>query len=153
MKALRAVVLSSLVLALACVFAAAPASAAVSCHKINAEGTGQDAGGGQTTAKINGGGLLNGTTVGNFAITGVSGAVATIEGTVKFTTNKSTLTVAVSGTFDTASGGFSASGPVAASTGKLAGATGNLDLTGKENLADGSFVETVTGSVCANLNG
>jgi hypothetical protein len=71
----------------------------------------------------------------------------------KFTTNKSTLTVAVSGTFDTASGGFSASGPVAASTGKLAGATGNLDLTGKENLADGSFVETVTGSVCANLNG
>ena len=152
MKAFRPVVLSSLVLALACVFTAAPASAAESCHKINAKGIGQDLGGGRTTANISGGGLLNGTTVGNFSVTALSGTVATIEGTVKFTANKSTLTVAVNGTFDTASGDFNASGPVAASTGKLAGATGNLDLTGKENLADGSFVETVTGSVCADLN-
>jgi hypothetical protein len=37
---------------------------------------------------------------------------------------------------------------VSASTGKLAGATGNLTLDGVENLADGSFTETITGSIC-----
>jgi hypothetical protein len=41
---------------------ASPAAAAASCHKINAKGVGQDLGGGNTTANINGGGLLNGTT-------------------------------------------------------------------------------------------
>lgn len=128
-----------------------PAHAATSCHKIKAKGVGQDLGGGQTVATIKGGGLLQGTTVGNFAITGVSGSVATIEGTVTFTTNRATLIVSVVGTFDVASGEFSASGPVTSATGKLAGATGNLTLAGVENLSDGSFVEDVTGTICVDL--
>jgi hypothetical protein len=124
-----------------------PAQAA-SCHKINATGIGQDLGGGMTQARVIGGGLLHGTTVGNFAITGLSGDEASIAGTVEFTANKATLTVSVSGTFNLSTGAFTSSGPVSASTGKLAGATGNLTLDGVENLADGSFTETITGSIC-----
>ncbi len=61
------------------------AQAAVSCHKINAHGVGQDLGGGVTHATIKGGGLLHGTTVGNFTITGISPPVASFAGTVEFT--------------------------------------------------------------------
>jgi hypothetical protein len=59
------------------------AHAAQSCHKINAKGVGQDLGGGMTMARIIGGGLLQGTTEGNFTITGASGTVASIAGTVE----------------------------------------------------------------------
>jgi hypothetical protein len=70
---------------------------------------------------------------------------------VEFSTNRATLTVSVEGTFDVASGAFSASGPVTASTGKLAGATGFLSLAGVEDLTTGSFVEDVVGEICVNL--
>ena len=46
--------------------------AATACHKINAKGAGQDLGGGNTTARISGGGLLQGTTAAHFEITGGS---------------------------------------------------------------------------------
>jgi hypothetical protein len=128
-----------------------PAQAAESCHKINAKGVGQDLGGGQTAAQIIGGGLLHGTTVGAFEITGVSGPLLSIAGTVTFTTHQGTLTVSVAGTLNVATGEFSASGPVTDATGKLAGATGELSLEGVENLADGSFVEDVTGEICVDL--
>jgi hypothetical protein len=127
------------------------AQAAVSCHKINAEGIGQDLGGGVTNATINGGGLLNGTTVGNFTITGFSPPVASFVGTVQFAVNRATLTVTVAGIFDLATGEFSASGPVTDSTGKLADATGTLLLDGVEDLSNGSFSESVTGIICADL--
>jgi hypothetical protein len=127
------------------------ARAAVSCHKINAKGVGQDLGGGVTEADIIGGGLLQGTTVGNFVITGSSGTVASIEGTVVFTTNQATLTVTVTGIFDVATGEFSASGTVTGATGKLAGATGALLLEGVEDLSNGRFVEDVTGTICVDL--
>ncbi|MCL4299106.1 MAG: hypothetical protein KJ077_25445 [Anaerolineae bacterium] len=127
------------------------AQAAVSCHLINAKGVGQDLGGGRTVANIIGGGLLQGTTEGNFAITGVSGTVASIAGTVEFTTHNGTLTVTVTGTFDVASGEFNASGPVTGATGKLAGAMGVLTFAGVEDLSDGSFVEDVTGEICVDL--
>jgi hypothetical protein len=131
----------------------APAAAGVSCHKINAKGVGQDLGGGLTQARITGGGLLNGTTAGSFAITGFTPpALASIAGTVTFTVNKATLVVSVTGTFDVASGAFSASGPVTGATGKLADATGSLNLNGIEDLTDGSFVEDVVGSVCVDLS-
>jgi hypothetical protein len=130
---------------------ATSAQARESCHAINAKGVGQDLGEGQTEAQILGGGLLHGTTAGNFAITGFSGTVASIAGTVKFTTKHGTLTVDVTGTLDTATGEFNASGPVSDATGKLAGATGNLALSGVENLSDGSFVEEVTGEICVDL--
>lgn len=128
-----------------------PIRAAVSCHKINAKGVGQDLGGGTTQAQILGGGLLQGTTLGNFAITGVSGSVASFTGTVTFTTRHGTLVTAVNGTFNLATGEFSAAGPVSASTGKLAGAAGSLELHGIQD-ATGAFVEDVTGEICVDLS-
>ena len=127
------------------------AQAAVSCHKINAKGVGQDLGGGATQADIIGGGLLQGTTAGSFVITGGSFPVLSIAGTVVFTTNKSTLTVTVAGEFNVATGEFSASGPITGATGKLTGATGSLLLEGIEDLSTGRFVEDVTGTVCVDL--
>lgn len=126
-----------------------------SCHKINATGTGQDLGGGHTQADITDGGLLQGTTEAQFAATPTADPnVLTLQGTVMFTPsnpNGGTLTVGVTGTFNTATGDFTAAGPVTASTGKLAGATGNLTFTGNENFATGTFTETVNGTICANL--
>lgn len=121
-----------------------------SCHKINARARGQDSGAGVTQAQVIGGGLLQGTTVGNFAIGEVVGSEAAITGTVKFTSNNATLTVTVSGTFNLASGAFSAAGPVTDSTGKLAGASGSLAFDGVENLSNGSFVEDISGRICLN---
>jgi hypothetical protein len=127
-----------------------PDQAAESCHKINAKGVGQDLGFGMTEAQIIGGGLLHGTTEGQFVVSGAF-PVFSIAGTVKFTTHQGTLTVTVTGTFDVITGEFSASGPVTDATGKLAGATGELSLEGVENLSDGSFVEDVTGEICVDL--
>jgi hypothetical protein len=151
MKAVRRVVLLLLFVVVGTLMTAGPASAATSCHKINARGVGQDLGGGVTEADIVGGGLLQGTTVGNFVITAVSGTVASIAGTVVFTTSNATLTVTVTGTFDVATGEFSASGMVTDATGKLAGATGTLLLEGIQDLSNGRFVETVTGRICVDL--
>lgn len=128
-----------------------PAHAAVSCHKINAKGVGQDLGGGMTQARIIGGGLLHGTTQGSFAITGGSPPVFAIAGTVTFTTHKGTATVAAAGTFDGATGDFLSSGPVTAATGQLAGMTGTLVLDGNEDLVTGKFTEDVSGLVCVDL--
>ena len=144
-----------LVLTLLVVVAAAvPAAArgAVSCHNINAKGIGQDLGGGQTTAQIIGGGLLQGTTRASFVITGFSGTVASFEGTIVLTVNNATLTAHVSGTLDVATGEFQATTSSISGTGKLAGATGRLSFSGVENLSTGSFTEDVTGDICADLS-
>ena len=128
-----------------------PAHAAVSCHKINAKGAGQDLGGGMTQAQIIGGGLLHGTTQGRFAITGGSPPVFSIGGTVMFTTSHATLAVTITGTFDVATGNFVAAGPVTAATGMLSAATGSLLLEGIEDLTTGKFVEDVSGLICVDL--
>ena len=125
----------------------------VSCHSIDATGIGQDLGGGMTTAQISDGGLLQGTTDANFEVVDASGfPVLIISGEVTFTTNKGTLTVAVTGTFNVVTGDFAASGPVTGATGKLAGATGSLSFAGVENLTTGVFTETVTGDICVELS-
>ena len=150
MKALkRTLLLLSLVVVGMALPAQAPA--AVSCHKINAKGVGQDLGGGMTTAQIIGGGLLHGTTAAQFTITGLSGTVASFEGTIAFTVNGGTLTANVVGTLDLATGAFSATTTSISGTGKLAGATGNLAFNGVENLSTGSFTEDVTGEICVDL--
>lgn len=151
MKVVGRVVLLLLFVGVGTLMTASQALAAVSCHKINAKGVGQDLGGGVTEADIIGGGLLQGTTAGNFVITGFSGTVASFAGTVVFTTNQGTLTVTVAGIFDVATGEFSASGIVTGATGKLAGATGTLLLEGIQDLSDGRFVEDVTGTICVDL--
>jgi hypothetical protein len=140
--------LLSLVLGLSALLTIGPANAAGSCHKINAKGVGQDVGNGVTQAQVIGGGLLHGTTAGNFAITGINAGVATIVGTVQFTVNKATLTVSVAGTFDTNTGAFSAAGPVASATGELADATGSMSFNGVESLSGGSFTENIDGAIC-----
>jgi hypothetical protein len=127
------------------------AAAGVSCHTINATGVGQDLGGGNTTAQISDGGLLQGTTAGSFSVSGAP-PIFGIAGTVTFTTNKGTLTVGVAGTFNVLTGDFAASGPVTGATGKIAGAAGSLSFAGNENLLTGSFTETVTGSICVDLS-
>jgi hypothetical protein len=144
-----------LVLALLVVAAAAAPGAArgaVSCHNINAKGIGQDLGGGQTTAQIIGGGLLQGSTQASFAITGFSGTVASFDGTIVFTVNNATLTAKVAGTLDVATGEFQATTASISGTGKLTGATGSLSFTGVEDLSTGSFTEDVTGEICADLS-
>jgi len=127
------------------------AAAGVSCHAINATGAGQDLGGGNTTAQVSEGGLLQGTTAGSFAISGAP-PIFGIAGTVTFTTNKGTLTAGVAGTLNVFTGDFAAAGPVTGATGKLDGATGSLSFAGNENLGTGSFTETITGSICVDLS-
>jgi hypothetical protein len=130
------------------------AAAGVSCHTINATGAGQDLGGGNTTAQISEGGLLQGTTAASFSIVDVSGfpPILGIAGAVTFTTNKGTLTAGVAGTLNVLTGDFAAAGPVTGATGKLAGATGSLSFAGNENLGTGSFTETITGNICVDLS-
>ncbi|MDN5860444.1 MAG: hypothetical protein L0H84_17700, partial [Pseudonocardia sp.] len=63
------------------VAAPAAAHAGVSCHRINATGTGQQTGPTTTVATIRGGGLLHGTTAGEFTVTGTTGTGFLIAGT------------------------------------------------------------------------
>ena len=118
------------------------------CKTVHATGVGQDLGSGNTTATISHGGFLNGTTVGAFVVTGVSGSIVSIGGTVVLTTKHGGLTATVTGTLNLATGAFTASGPVSVGNGKLAGATGVLTFAGIENLVNGTFTETITGTVC-----
>jgi hypothetical protein len=128
-----------------------PAQAGVSCHLMNAKAVGEDVGGGNTTARVIGGGLLEGTSAGSLTITGVSGTVASFTETVTFTNQHGTLTVSVTGAIDVITGQFNASGPVTASTGKLSGATGQLSLSGVAHFATGIFTEDITGVICVDL--
>jgi hypothetical protein len=150
MKTWLRILLTSVLAAFATLVTTTNSFAAASCHKINAKGTGQDLGRGDTTARITGGGLLNGTTAGTFTVSGNPPELQ-IAGTVKFTAHKGSLTVTVTGTFNGGTGDFSAEGPVTDASGKLAGATGTLKLTGNEDLSTGSFVEAVTGRICVEL--
>ena len=93
--------LSRLLLLLAAVSLAVVAptavDAAVSCHRIDASGVGQDQGGGNTVAQISDGGLLQGTTAAAFTITGLSGTLASFVGTITFTANRASLAAEVAG--------------------------------------------------------
>jgi hypothetical protein len=150
MKALRVLVL--VVAMLVMVGGGQAAGAAVSdddsCPNVKANGVGQDLGGGNTTATITHGGILNGTTSAHFDITGGAPPVLTFAGTIVFTTHHGTLTVSLTGTLNVATGAFSATGPVTGGTGAFAGATGTLRFVGVEDLTTGSFTETVTGTIC-----
>src|SRR6478735_9041418 len=132
----------AMLLALPILVQAGPATAAVSCHPINAKGAGQGApsqagdppGLIRTAAQIRGGGLLQGTTTAAFQVTGSTPTGIAFAGDITFTTNRATLTVDLDGTLDLATGEFAASGEVREATGKLDGATGTLTLAGVQNL-------------------
>jgi hypothetical protein len=158
MKSLGRIILLTLILALGIQMGASPAQAAVSCHTINAKGIGRGVDDHDnnpatvaTIATIQGGGLLHGTTSASFEITGMAGTIASFDGTLTFTTNKATLTVAIVGSLDVVSGAFSATGDVVAATDKLAGATGTLHFEGVQDLTTGDFTEDVTGNICVDL--
>jgi len=152
MKALQ--LLLCAIFAALLVVAGAPAASARAtdddddCRRINADGVGQDLGGGNTTATISRGGILNGTTAAHFDITGGTPPVLTFAGTVVFTTKKGTLTVGIAGTFNIATGAFNATGPITSGTGRFAGATGTLTFSGVEDFSTGAFTETITGRIC-----
>lgn len=130
-----------------------------SCHTIDATGAGRQTGPTTTVATIQDGGLLTGTTAGEFAVTPISDTEFRLEGTVTFMVNRATLAVDVAGTlefidppslalvFDVESTGMSG-------TGKLAGVNSDLStlrLAG-DGAPDGSFTETVTGRICVDLS-
>jgi hypothetical protein len=138
----------SISVALSALTVVAPVHADGQCRAIHALGVGQDLGGGRTEARVLGGGVLHGTTAATFTNAGVSGAEASLAGTVRFTTNKATLTVSVTGSLNTGTGAFSVAGPVSAATGKLAGSTGSLAFQGVENLSSGTFTERIAGTLC-----
>src|SRR6478735_4342922 len=115
----RATVLA-LMLPLLMLFVTGPATAAVSCHQINATGWGSGAapqdgdppGLIRTSAQIRGGGLVQGTTEAAFQVTGPTPTGIAFAGDITFTTNRSTLTLDLDldGTLDLATGEFAASG-------------------------------------------
>ena len=150
MNALSRLLLLLAALSLA-VVAPTAVDAAVSCHRIDASGVGQDQGGGNTVAQISDGGLLQGTTAAAFTITGLSGTLASFVGTITFTPNRATLAAQVAGTLDLATGAFNATTSSLSGTGKLEGATGGLVFAGVENLLTGTFTEVVAGQVCVDL--
>lgn len=160
---MRRVAVLVLLLPLLLLVQAGPARAGVSCHQINATGTGQGApprtddpqGLIRTVAQIRGGGLLQGRTEAVFQVTGSTPTGIVFAGDVTFATNRATLTIDLDGTLDLTTGAFGASGDVGAATGKLAGATGTLTLAGVQNLLDqaGGFTETVSGEICVDLGG
>lgn len=131
------------------------AHAGESCHEINATGTGQALSPTTTEATIRGGGLLHGTTTGDFSVTGSTETGFLIAGTVSFTVNRATLDVVVAGTVDPVGTGgaltFALASTGMSGTGKLAGATGTLTFAGA-GADDGSFTEDVTGRICVDLS-
>jgi hypothetical protein len=160
---MRRIALVIFLLPLALLVAPGPALASVSCHGMSATGTGTGAPARpgdppnlvRTQARLSDAGLLQGTTAAAFSITGPTSTGFTFVGPLTVSTNRATVTVALTGTLDVATGDFTASGPIVASTGKLSGATGSLTLSGVQDLTDpaGSFTELVTGSICVDLAG
>jgi hypothetical protein len=116
------------------------------CVAVEATGTGQDLGGGRTTATIFAGGVAIGTTTGTFTITAVEGTVASFAGPIVLTTRVGTLTAPVTGTLDLSTGDFTSTSTQVSGTRALAGVNGSLTFRGHEHLTTGAFTETVTGS-------
>jgi hypothetical protein len=145
-KKLRYTTLVCIVLPLGALVGVSPALAASDkCHAISAKGLGSATGPTTTTARITGGGFLNGTTSGQF-----DQPVGNFSGTVTFATSgHDTLVVPVSGNLDPVALTFNAVGGIASGTGKLQGSSGSLAFAGRitDPLA-GTFTESVTGEVC-----
>jgi hypothetical protein len=157
--------LAALVLVASVGAAASPAAASApaelarrNCTAVEAAGTGvfdfiTNTGRADIAA---GRGLPVGTTFGGpFTFTPTTAPdVVALSGPVVFTAKLGditlgTLTIATTGPFDTVTGEFTLSGPVTGLTGILRGVTGTITLTGVQNFLDGTFTETVTGTLCA----
>jgi hypothetical protein len=132
----------------------APAWAGVTCHKINAKGDGQiNFATNSSDGVIKGGGLLHGTTHGEFAFTGFDPdtGIGTFEGTFTITTKHGTLTLFVfDGVFDMTTGEFTNDSVVIDGRGRFDDATGGLFFEGVV-FPDGSYIDDITGEICLDL--
>jgi hypothetical protein len=116
-------------------------SFAVECYRIDAKGNGTINGDGTTSARITGGGLLNGTTQGSFS------AGSPFTGEIVLTTNsKQTVRFAADGTFT--GNAFDATGVVTSGTGNYQNATGGKLTFQGQITSPSTFTETVTGALC-----
>ena len=122
------------------------------CVSVRATGTGQDLGGGETTATI----LLRerevGTTHAMFVVTGVTDDVATFTGEIEFTPSElaGTLAAPLSGDLDLTSGRFTATSDDVTGTGVLARVTGSVSIRGEQNLSTGAFTERLAARLVFN---
>lgn len=121
------------------------------CVTVTADGVGQDLGGGRTQATLSVAGHVLGTTTAMFDIGSVSGSVASFTGPLVFTPDRvpGALTAELVGTFDVGSGVFAATSTSLTGAGALRGVTGSLTVNGTEDLANGTFTETLTAELCA----
>jgi hypothetical protein len=148
---IRSILLLGGLLSVGGLITASPVQGAFSNHVINAKAVGQDLGGGNTSARVINGGLLEGTLAGNLTINSVAGPVAFFTNTITFTNQHGTLTAVLTGAIDLTTGQYHALGPVTGATGKLAGAKGYIQLSGVVNFATGIFSEDIAGSISVDL--
>ena len=103
------------------------AHAGTSCHTIQATGVGSGAPPQpgdpanlvRTQARLSDAGLLQGTTQAAFTIVAPTPVGFAFVGDLVVSTNRATLTLALTGTLDVSTGDFTATGPVVAATGKV----------------------------------
>jgi hypothetical protein len=131
--------------------AAHAAAAHTRCATVEATGTGQDLGNGQTTATVSVGGVTVGTTSATFTITGSEGTTLFFEGPITFTGLGGTLTANVTGTLDAATGDFTSTSTSVTGTRSLRAVTGDLTFSGHEDLVTGDFTESITGNLCLTV--
>jgi hypothetical protein len=119
------------------------------CRALHATGTGQDLGGGATSATLYQGKRVAGSSVGQLE-TGVPGedGLLPFSGTILLTTWKGDLVAEVEGTFDIVTGVFRARTHDLEGKGPLKNATGRLRIVGIQDLATGEFTEAVHARVC-----
>jgi len=159
MKPLRRAALMFLVVFVGTLMVLSQSQAAESKHKINAKGIGlytpTSGSTGETSAKIIGGGLLQGTYLGEWVTTSFVYPIVYGDWIATITTVQgATLTVDCMGTFNILTGDYSMTGDVIGATGKLEGATGILEFEGiQEVTGDPPFmaVETITGIILVDL--
>ena len=148
MKELRNLIQRLPVLVVGALLFTHPARADQTCHRINTKGQGQvhfDTN--SSDGEIVGGGLLHGTTHGDFRFTGPG----TYEGTFTITTMQGTLILHLfNGVFDTGTGQFSNDSVVIDGTGRFEDATGGLFFEGVV-APDGSYTDRITGQICVDL--
>jgi hypothetical protein len=123
-------------------------SATTRCTGFHAKGAGVDDGMGTTIATLYRGRREFATTVGTLVLGVEADGVAPFTGTIVLTNDKGTLSAAVEGTLDTATGAFAAASTSLTGTDGYVDTTGRLRFRGVENLTDQTFTEHVYGKLC-----
>jgi hypothetical protein len=143
-----------LILVVCSVVSVDQAWAKVTCHNINTKGDGQiDFVANSSNGRFIGGGLLHGTTHGEFAFTSFDSTtgVGTYDGTFTITTNHGVLILHVfDGVFDQGTGAFRNDSRAMLGTGRFHDFSGGLFFEGVV-APDGNYTDKITGEVCFDL--